>query len=67
MAKILDWDGLTRHDIDPGKVLKAAIGELESVLVIGWDKEGELYTASSKSDGGDILWLLEKCKQRLMN
>jgi len=42
------------------------MGKLKSVLVIGYDEAGEEYFASSIADGGDVLWLLERCKQELM-
>lgn len=29
--------------------------------------KGEPYFASGLADGGDILWLIEKCKSLLMN
>lgn len=66
-AKVLKLDIETRLNIPPDRVLKAAIGELESVLVIGFDKEGEFYGASSLADGGDLLWLMELCKRALMD
>lgn len=56
----------TSLDIPADRVLEAAVGELDSAVVIGYDKDGNLYTASSLADGGDVLWLLELCKNRLM-
>lgn len=53
-------------DLLPDKVLNGALGKLESVVIMGWDKDGELYFASSKADGGDILWLMEKAKKLLL-
>lgn len=38
---------LTRLEIPPDRVLDAAIGELDSVLLLGWDKNGDPYVATS--------------------
>ena len=55
---------MTQLYIDPDKVLKGAIGELEDCVVIGFEKEdGEIYLASSSANGPEILWLLEKAKE----
>lgn len=54
---------------DPNNVLELAFGSYQDVLVIGWDQDGELDVRSSSglTDGGDLLWLLETVKQKLMN
>ncbi len=65
MGKIIPIGGVTTLDIPPDKILEAAKGQLEGVLVIGYDKDGELYTASSYADGGIVIWLLEATKNRL--
>lgn len=38
---------LTTLNIPPDRVLDAAKGQLEEVLVLGWDKNGEPYVATS--------------------
>jgi hypothetical protein len=65
-AKILDFTGITRLDLDPDRVLAKAIGAVDSVIVIGYDKDGELYIATSYADGGDMLWALEQTKKKLL-
>lgn len=68
VPKVTILNTLTKLDLPATRILEAAIEEeLESVLVVGWTKEKEIYTASSLADGGDILWLIEKFKQRLLN
>jgi hypothetical protein len=57
---------VTRIDTTPDRVLEAAIGKLESVVVIGFGKDGEEYFASNQTDGGDVLWKLERAKHKLM-
>ena len=65
-AKILDFTGITRLDLDPDRVLAKAIGAVDSVIVIGYAKDGDLYIATSYADGGDMLWALEQTKKKLL-
>lgn len=65
--KIVPFPGVTRLDIPPERVLCGALENVfDKVVVLGYTEEGEEYFASSVADGGDILWLLERAKQRLM-
>jgi hypothetical protein len=57
---------ITTLDSPPDRILERAMGELNSVIVIGYDKEGMQYFASSIADGGAALWLLEKAKKDLL-
>ena len=59
---------MTKLDLAVDWVLEQAIGQIsdDGVIVIGWDKNEKLYFASSIADGGDVLWLLEKCKNALL-
>ena len=58
---------ITTHDLDVERVLQAAIdAKPVYVLVIGENTDGGLYFASSKSDGGEALWWMEKAKAALM-
>ena len=58
---------ITTLDLDVERVLQAAIdAKPKYVLVIGEDAEGQLYFASSKADGGEALWWMEKAKRALM-
>ena len=66
MAKVLPFHGLTKLDIPVDRILEGAKGKLDSVVILGYDKDEEEYFASSMADGGDVLWLLEKCKIVLM-
>ncbi|MGI9490490.1 MAG: hypothetical protein ACR2RF_32275 [Geminicoccaceae bacterium] len=63
---VVEFDGITCLDIPPDRILERAKGELQDVIVIGYDHEGEEYFASSKADGGSVLWLLERFKKRLL-
>ena len=64
---IINIDRSTTLDIDPDKILGAAIGELNSVVVVGFDKNNRLYMATSLSDMFETNYLLDKYKQLIMN
>jgi hypothetical protein len=65
-TKLIALNCLTKYDIPPERVLEAATGKLEGVIVMGFEKDGTTpYLASSYADGGTILWLMELIKKRL--
>lgn len=64
---VINFPGATRLKIDPDKVLTAAVGNLESVIVIGYDKTGMEYFAASDPSGPEALWLLERAKAGLIS
>lgn len=57
---------ITYLDMPADVILEGAIGRMDGVVIMGWDKEGELYFGSTYADGGAILWLMELAKKRLM-
>ncbi len=50
MGDVVELGGYTRLPIAPDKVLQAAVGELDYVLVLGYNKDGTMYAACSESD-----------------
>jgi hypothetical protein len=67
-AEVLIFDGFTKLDLPPKQILnEAKKADLELAIVIGIDKNGELYFASSKADGADVLWWIEKAKKALLD
>lgn len=50
-------------------VLEQAIGVYDQVIMIGWDKDGNLNARATLGlkDGGDVLWLLETFKHKLLS
>ena len=54
---------------DPDAVLEQALGQFSDVLVIGWDKDGMLDARATLGlkDGGDMLWLIESFKRKLLD
>jgi len=67
MSNVIQFSGVTRLDLDPDIVLEGTKGKLEGFLIAGYDKEGNEYFASTYADGGEILWLLERMKLRLLS
>ena len=66
-AEIIELDIVTSLDIPVERILrKASEAGLESVVVIGWDEDGDLYFASSVASGPEVVWLLEKTKANLL-
>lgn len=66
MSNVIDLPVITRLDIEADKVLQGALGKLDEVVVIGYTTEGGEYFASSKADGSNVIWHLERAKHRLM-
>ena len=63
---VINFGGGTFLDLPPDRVLKAATGKLEGVVLLGYDKEGNEYFASSYGSATEMLWLLERAKKRLL-
>jgi hypothetical protein len=67
MGEVVELDVLTHLDLPVDRILKAALEKgLAEVVIIGFDDDGEFYFAASKADGGDVLWLLELAKKKLL-
>jgi len=47
---VVHFTGGTTLDIEPDRVLQAAVGQLSNVLVIGITSDDELYVAASSGD-----------------
>ena len=67
MSNVVYLSTVTRLDLPPDRILEQAVGKMEGVIVIGYDKDGNEYFASSYADGGEALWLLERAKMALLN
>lgn len=66
MGVVIPLGNVTKLDLHPDQILEAAKGHLKGVVLIGFDKDGDVYAASSYADGGTLLWLLEACKTKMM-
>lgn len=67
MGKVIPLNNVTKLDLPVDRVLESAKDQLEGVVLMGYDKEGEFYFASTYADGGDVLWLLENMKKKLLS
>ena len=67
MADIIDFDGETKGNVNPDQVLMAAVGEMESTLLLGFSKTGQFYMASSDGELGNLLVLLEMARAAMMD
>lgn len=56
----------TTLDIPVERVLSGVDRELEKVMVIGWDIDGELWISSSFADEKTMNYLLDKVKQAIL-
>lgn len=66
MTNVVLFTGITKLDLPPDRLLEAALGKLEGVVILGYDKHGEEYFASSYASGSDVLWLMERLKKQLL-
>ena len=66
MSKVIKFTGVTRLYLPLDRVLDAAKETLEGVVIMGWTTDGEEYFASTYSDGGTVLWLVERMKKMLL-
>lgn len=67
LAEVKVLPVITSLDINVERVLNSALdAKLDQVVILGRDPDGQFYFASSKSDGGDVLWELETARLKLM-
>jgi hypothetical protein len=66
VSNVIPLGNITRLDLPADRILEQAIGKMDGVVIMGYDKDGAEYFASSYADGGYVLWLAEKMKKRLL-
>ena len=66
MGEVVDLNVITTLSLDPDRLLEKAIGKLDRVIIIGIDKDGDEYFASSEADGGTVLWDIERTKLKIL-
>lgn len=59
--------GVTDKNLNPDAVLENLKGELCGFIIAGYDNSGQEFFSSTYADGGDALWLLERCKKMLLD
>lgn len=66
MGEVVNLPCITTLDLPPDRILESALGKLEGVVVMGFNKDGTEFFASSYADGGPVLWLMERSKLKLL-
>lgn len=68
MGEVVDAGIITTLDIPPKRIIEGAVNaDLETVIILGYDKDGEEYFASSTGTTGTILLLMERFKLQLLS
>lgn len=62
MTNIINLPVITKLDLDADKTLENLAGKLSGFVLAGYDKDGNEFFSSTYADGGDVIWLLERCK-----
>ena len=67
MGEVIIAPFITKLDVPAERILKGALeAGLRDVVVCGYTEDGDEYFASSVADGGTTLWLMERCKGKLL-
>lgn len=67
MGEIVEFNGITLLDLPVQRILdRASEAKLTTVVVLGYDEDGDEYFASSISDGADVIWIMERAKLKLL-
>lgn len=66
MNNIINLPVVTTLNSSADRVLEAAQGELEEVVIIGFTTEGDEYFSSSVADSGSVIYHLERAKHKLL-
>ena len=65
---VVEFPGLTSLDISVDKILTAATEmDLKQCVIVGRTQDDNIFFAFSMGYGPDVLWLLERAKQILMD
>ncbi len=64
---VVELPVVTTLPSDPQRVLdRVKAMEPKTVVVIAYDRDGDFCFQSSTPDGGDVLWLMELARHKLM-
>lgn len=60
--------GITDRDLNATVTLQNILRdvELEGFVIAGYTEDGEEFFSSTYASGPEALWLLERCKQQLL-
>lgn len=63
---IIEFSGITKLDMPPEKIIRKALeADLESVVIVGYTKDGDEYFCSSQADAAQVVWHLQRAIWRL--
>lgn len=65
-GNVVEFNGITKLNIPPDRMLEKATGKLETVLILGVTKNGSEYFASSVADAAEAIFMMERAKHALM-
>ena len=58
---VIIWNGRTKLDLPVERILQGALeADLDEVVIVGFDKDGNEYFASSVADGGQCMYHLQR-------
>jgi hypothetical protein len=61
------FTGITKLDLPAERIIGgAAKANLDAVVIIGFDGDGDFFFSANKADGGEVLWLMELARKKLM-
>lgn len=63
---VILFPGITRLNLPADRVVGSVPGDMQDVVIIGYDGDGDFYFASSVASGPEVLWLLEQAKASLL-
>lgn len=66
MSNVIPIGGVTRLNLDADMTLENLQGKLDGFVICGYDKDGQEFFSSTYADGKDVIWLLERCKLKLL-
>ncbi len=67
MGDVVILPVVSTHDQPADRVLDQALAKgMKSVVIVGYDRDGKEYFASSYADGADALWALQRGSLRLL-
>ena len=66
MSNVTEFGGVTTLDIPVARVLDDAPRDMDTVIIVGFDADGNFYFDSSKANGPDAMWLLQVAVKQLL-
>ncbi len=66
MNNVIDLPVWTTLDLNADRTLENLKGKLESFCIAGYDKDGNEFFSATFGDKREILWLLKRFEQTLL-